>query len=177
MWTLHTANPEHWVPISTVGSFKRMRDFSSLGMDWVVKALQLSEELEVDETNTKVRRRTEVQEPKDQFQRSIYAVRRSACFCFVFIYNERVSERFWEGRTHSSAKIGRLLWQVWQGQCSANETHRQYQGIQGSAACVVTDDKQNRVLDRALSSWNSLISIRWTHFSKRTPSPRGVART
>lgn len=75
MWTLHTANPEHWVPVSTVSSFKRMRDFTGLGVEWVAKALRLSEELEVDETNTKVRRRTEVQEPKGQFERSIYAVR------------------------------------------------------------------------------------------------------
>lgn len=75
MWTLHTANPEHWVPISTVASFKRMRTYTSLGTEWVAKALQLSEDLEVDETNSKVRRRTEVQEPKDQFARSVYAVR------------------------------------------------------------------------------------------------------
>ena len=46
-----------------------------MGDAWVVKALRLSEELEVDETGTKVRRRTEVQEPKGQFERSVYAVR------------------------------------------------------------------------------------------------------
>lgn len=74
MWTLHTANLEHWVPIKTVASFKRMRDFQSQGVEWVVKALQLSEELEVDEAGENVRRRTEVQPPKGQFERSIYAV-------------------------------------------------------------------------------------------------------
>ena len=74
MWTLHTANPEHWVPISTVASFKRMREFISLGEDWLANALKSSAALEVDETNTKVRRRTEVTEPKGQFERSIYAV-------------------------------------------------------------------------------------------------------
>ncbi|KAI0369515.1 hypothetical protein BV20DRAFT_1020563 [Pilatotrama ljubarskyi] len=73
MWTLHTANPEHWVPIKTVASFKRMREFQSLGLDWVVKALKLSEELEVDEAGENVRRRTEVQPPKGQFERSVYA--------------------------------------------------------------------------------------------------------
>jgi lupus La protein len=83
MWTLHTANPEHWVPVATVASFKRMRDYLPLGVEWVAKALRLSEELEVDETNTKVRRRTEVQEPKNQFERSIYAVR--VFFHFVFL--------------------------------------------------------------------------------------------
>ncbi|EJD04821.1 uncharacterized protein FOMMEDRAFT_120041 [Fomitiporia mediterranea MF3/22] len=73
MWTLHTANAEHWVPIKTVGSFKRMREFSSLGNDWLVSALRPSLELEVEESGTNVRRRTEVKEPKGQFERSIYA--------------------------------------------------------------------------------------------------------
>ena len=75
MWTLYTKDPEHWIPIQTVASFKRMREYKAMGDAWVVKALRLSEELEVDETGTKVRRRTEVQEPKGQFERSVYAVR------------------------------------------------------------------------------------------------------
>ena len=74
MWTLHTTNAEHWVPIKTVGSFKRMREFQPLGHDWLVSALRTSLELEVDESGTNVRRRTEVTEPKGQFERSIYAV-------------------------------------------------------------------------------------------------------
>ena len=74
MWTLYTANSDHWVPISTVASFKRMREFAPLGLEWVAKALHMSADLEVDETNTNVRRTTEIQEPKDQFERSIYAV-------------------------------------------------------------------------------------------------------
>ena len=75
MWTLYMSNAEHWVPISTVASFKRMREFTSLGVEWVARAVKLvSEELEVDETNTKVRRTTEVKEPKGQFERSVYAV-------------------------------------------------------------------------------------------------------
>ncbi|KAF9461375.1 hypothetical protein BDZ94DRAFT_818214 [Collybia nuda] len=73
MWTLYTKDPEHWVPVQTVSSFKRMREFASQGVEWVAKALRLSEELEVDETGTKVRRRSEVQEPKGQFERSVYA--------------------------------------------------------------------------------------------------------
>lgn len=77
MWTLHTANPEHWVPIKTVASFKRMRDFTALGLDWVVEALRSSDALEVDEKGENVRRRTEVTEPKGQFERSIYAVSRA----------------------------------------------------------------------------------------------------
>ncbi|THH06498.1 hypothetical protein EW145_g4041, partial [Phellinidium pouzarii] len=73
MWTLHTADGEHWVPIKTVSSFKRMRGFLSLGEQWILEALKTSPELEIDESGTKVRRRTEVKEPKGQFERSIYA--------------------------------------------------------------------------------------------------------
>ncbi|KAI0758851.1 hypothetical protein C8Q74DRAFT_1300277 [Fomes fomentarius] len=73
MWTLHTANAEHWVPIKTVASFKRMREFQAQGHEWVVDALKKSEELEVDADGENVRRRTEVQPPKGQFERSVYA--------------------------------------------------------------------------------------------------------
>ncbi|EGO20269.1 hypothetical protein SERLADRAFT_477685, partial [Serpula lacrymans var. lacrymans S7.9] len=73
MWTLHTANEEHWVPIKIVSSFTRMRDFAALGVVWIAKALRTSTELEVDEAGENVRRRTEVQEPKGQFERSVYA--------------------------------------------------------------------------------------------------------
>lgn len=62
------------MPIATVASFKRMREFATLGSDWLAEALKTSASLEVDETKTKVRRRTEVTEPKGQFERSVYAV-------------------------------------------------------------------------------------------------------
>src|SRR5258708_10831943 len=75
MSTLHTANDEHWVPIDTVVSFKRMRDFQSRGVPWTADVLRTSAELEVSGDGTKVRRRTEVQEPKGAFERSVYAVR------------------------------------------------------------------------------------------------------
>ena len=48
MWTLHTRNSGHWVPIKTVASFKRMREFQPMGSDWLVNALRTSETLEVD---------------------------------------------------------------------------------------------------------------------------------
>ncbi|KAH9993373.1 hypothetical protein BJV77DRAFT_1067241 [Russula vinacea] len=73
MWSLHTANDEHWVPIATIASFKRMRDFQLRGVEWVAGVLRTSVELEVSEDGTKVRRRTEVQEPKGAFERSVYA--------------------------------------------------------------------------------------------------------
>ncbi|KAJ7063038.1 hypothetical protein C8F01DRAFT_1131245 [Mycena amicta] len=74
MWTLHTKTAEHWVPISTVASFKRMREYMPLGIAWVTRALrEQSTHLEVDAEGINVRRKTEVQEPKDQFERSVYA--------------------------------------------------------------------------------------------------------
>jgi lupus La protein len=75
MWNLHTANPEHWVPLSSVASFKRMRPFSTFGIPWLANALRTcSQELEVDESGEKIRRKREVVEPKDALERSIYAV-------------------------------------------------------------------------------------------------------
>ncbi|KAF7295227.1 WD-REPEATS-REGION domain-containing protein [Mycena indigotica] len=74
MWTLHSKTPEHWVSLATVASFKRMREFTPLGVEWVARALrEQSTQLEVDADGTNVRRKTEVQEPKDQFERSVYA--------------------------------------------------------------------------------------------------------
>lgn len=74
MWTLYSKDPDHWIPISTVGSFKRMREFSAHGNEWLANAIKLSDFLEVDETGTKVRRTTEPQEAKNQLERSVYAV-------------------------------------------------------------------------------------------------------
>ncbi|KAG6862976.1 hypothetical protein C0993_000732 [Termitomyces sp. T159_Od127] len=73
MWTLYTKDPDHWVPVETVSSFKRMREYSARGTDWVVAALRTSAFLEVDDEGKRVRRRTEVQEPKGDFERSVYA--------------------------------------------------------------------------------------------------------
>ena len=80
MWSLYMKDPEHWIPIQTVASFKRMRQFSSHGLEWVTNALRLSDFLQVDETGTKVRRITEPQPPKNQFERSVYAVRDKSFF-------------------------------------------------------------------------------------------------
>ncbi|KAI0289902.1 hypothetical protein B0F90DRAFT_1825756 [Multifurca ochricompacta] len=54
MWSLHTAT-------------------RNTGLEWVADVLRTSTELEVSEDGTKVRRRTEVQEPKGSFDRSVYA--------------------------------------------------------------------------------------------------------
>jgi hypothetical protein len=73
MWQLHTANPEHWIPISTIASFKRMREFASHGHDWLVDALRTSSVLEIDESGNKCRRIHEVKE-RNAFDCSVYAV-------------------------------------------------------------------------------------------------------
>ena len=74
MWSLYSKDPDHWVPISTVASFKRMREFVTHGDEWLANAIKLSDFLEVDESATKVRRTTEPQEAKNQLERSVYAV-------------------------------------------------------------------------------------------------------
>ena len=91
MWTLHTANPEHWVPLSTVASFKRMRIYSGSGLPWIAEALRkYSEDLEMDEAGENVRRTREVQEPKGVWERSVYAVSFFLLF-FFFLYTFRVA--------------------------------------------------------------------------------------
>ena len=102
MWNLHTANEEHWVPISTVASFKRMREFAPIGVEGISKALrELSQDLEVDESGAQVRRKHEIQEPKGQFERSVYAVRLILCYAMAFprLYPDLEIERFRHGRT------------------------------------------------------------------------------
>jgi lupus La protein len=76
MWQLHSANDDHWVPLSTVASFKRMREHTSRGLPWLADAVRAkSSALQVDEEGANIRRTTEVTEPKGQFERSVYAVR------------------------------------------------------------------------------------------------------
>lgn len=75
MWGLHSANEDHWVPLATVTSFKRMKEFQTFGQDWIINAMRnLSTLLEVDGSGNNVRRTTQVQEPKGQHERSVYAV-------------------------------------------------------------------------------------------------------
>ncbi|CAE6534780.1 unnamed protein product [Rhizoctonia solani] len=74
MWKLHTQTEAHWIPIATVASFKRMKEFEPKGAEWLLSVLRSSKGLlEIDETGTKVRRAKEVVQPKDQFERSVYA--------------------------------------------------------------------------------------------------------
>lgn len=91
MWTLHTKNPEHWVALETVASFKRMREYTqALGLPALAALLRTSEELEVDEEGKNVRRKKEVEEPKGQWERSVYAVR-----SYLFVPDVLPSLFFW----------------------------------------------------------------------------------
>lgn len=74
-------DPTHYVPLGTVATFKRMRDYTALkGVPWIASLLRSkSSLLEMDESGEKVRRKVwlgEQQRPKggqDAFSRSVYA--------------------------------------------------------------------------------------------------------
>lgn len=117
MWTLHTANPEHWVPLSTVASFKRMREYTTLGNEWLLNSLRASDELEVDEAGKNIRRKTEVTEPAGQFERSIYAVSLASYLLTNHSYGSL--ERVWRRGSWIAAKVGRVFRSVWEDErCS-----------------------------------------------------------
>ena len=92
------ANAEHWVPLMTVASFKRMSNFSSFKLEWLATVLRSSKELEVDSEGKNIRRRHELHEPTGRFERSIYAVNTiffppSLVDYFILVYYRKVSER------------------------------------------------------------------------------------
>lgn len=121
MWGLHSANDDHWVPLATVTSFKRMKEFQTFGQDWIVAAIRkLSTFLEVDESGSNVRRTTEVQEPKGQHERSVYAVSPFSTKSLPIIRTYTLAgvnlipllERLRSGGTWAPAKARSLLLQV-----------------------------------------------------------------
>ncbi|KAF8335925.1 uncharacterized protein EI90DRAFT_3120172 [Cantharellus anzutake] len=72
MWTLHTKNDSHYVPIATIASFKRMRGYLAKGVDWISDALRASHLLEVDAKGQNVRRKADVKPPVNVLDRSVY---------------------------------------------------------------------------------------------------------
>jgi len=101
MWTLHSKDPvNHWVPLSTVASFKRMRRFlpkpeQGHDLKWLAEAVkEYSSALEVSTESSgekegeeiRVRRTAEVVPPKSQFERSVYAVRPPSTLPFVRVW-------------------------------------------------------------------------------------------
>lgn len=75
LFTLTRKDPEGWVPIATIASFKRMRAIKDLlGIEGIAQVLRGSKELlDVSEDGANVRRRKELVPVKDAFDRSIYA--------------------------------------------------------------------------------------------------------
>ena len=70
MWTLHTKNDDHWVPLSTIASFQRMKPWvknpnstepGDRSVKWLAECIRKgSKSLEVDEEGVNVKRATEV---------------------------------------------------------------------------------------------------------------------
>jgi len=117
MWGLHTANEDHWVPIATISTFKRMKSYSQFGLEWLVQALrEKAEILEVDEKGEMCRRTTEPKEITQQelLDRSVYAVskNRQARFSWVLTRIHRL-ERFRRRASRIAKGAGRLLLTVW----------------------------------------------------------------
>lgn len=135
MWGLHTANPEHWVPISIVSSFTRMKPFTSLGVEGIAEALRAhSQDLEVDEAGTNVRRKFDVQEPKGQFERSVYAVRPP----HTILHDqgsERSIERIWRRGTRPARKTRIAIQRLRSHQRCAHAPNRQNTRVQRISIC------------------------------------------
>lgn len=86
-----TCNKEGWVPIETILTFKRMREFQPYGVQFVVEALKKVVESEgndplvaVDAEAGNVRRKRPLEAQTDAWSRSVYVVRVSlttVCSC------------------------------------------------------------------------------------------------
>ena len=79
MWSMYNKTPEHWVPLSTITSFKRMREHTAAlgGVAGVADAIRkYAPDLKLNDAGDQVTRATELkQEDNSAMGRSIYAVR------------------------------------------------------------------------------------------------------
>ncbi|KDQ20301.1 hypothetical protein BOTBODRAFT_632859 [Botryobasidium botryosum FD-172 SS1] len=73
MWQLHTTCIDHWIPITSIISFKRMRKFKCLGRKWLVDSLRQSAKVEVDAEGCNVRRKAPVDKSvvDGQYERTV----------------------------------------------------------------------------------------------------------
>jgi lupus La protein len=78
---LTTFNKDGWVPIETILTFKRMREFETYGVPFVVEALKKVVEAEgrdpllaIDEQAGNVRRIRPMEAQSDAWTRSVYVV-------------------------------------------------------------------------------------------------------
>lgn len=74
LWTLTLKNPDGYVPLSTVASFKRMRDHTTAyGIPFIVEAVkELAQEIELDETQAMVRRKRALEKDHTAWERTVY---------------------------------------------------------------------------------------------------------
>ena len=110
MWTLYSKRTDHYIPIQTIASFKRMRQYSEHGHQWLVDTLRKSETLEVDPSGELVRRTTEPKEtkPADVMERSVYAVR-AKFFLHTTLSFRHTSAILILSSTHRRASVTKLL--------------------------------------------------------------------
>jgi hypothetical protein len=115
MWGLHTANEEHWVSIATIATFKRMKPYSHLGIQWLIDALrEKAEILEVDEKGEMCRRTSEPKEitQQDLLNRSVYAVSRLQILETKITFDLIFTERFWRRTSRITERARRIFFPV-----------------------------------------------------------------
>lgn len=90
-FSLTCCNAEGWVPIKTISTFKRMKDFESLGVPFVAYALRLSIKedgndplVAVSEDGENVRRKRPLEKNTTAWDRSVYIVRET---CLPWVPN------------------------------------------------------------------------------------------
>lgn len=89
-FSLTVCNAEGWVPLKTICTFKRMREFKDFGdVDFVKVALRrrIVDELKendpllwLDKTGENVRRKRVLEKKSDAWDRSAYVVSATPCF-------------------------------------------------------------------------------------------------
>jgi lupus La protein len=81
LWTLVCKSPEGWVPLETVASFKRMRDYlQTYGLPFIAQAVrdvhpaagQEGNEIEVDAEGKQVRRTKSLEKDTSAWDRTLY---------------------------------------------------------------------------------------------------------
>ena len=102
-----------------------------MGSEWLLEALRTSETLEVDDKGENIRRRTEVKEPKGQFERSIYAVCEYSTSVLEPVLT-RFAERVWKGRARLATEIRKIFQHLWEIQCCSNAAEHRYERVQSS---------------------------------------------
>ncbi len=76
LFTQTLKNPEGYVPLATVSSFKRMRDYqTAYGVPFIAQAVkEKSQEVAVDDKGEMIRRNKKLQKDTTAWERSVYVV-------------------------------------------------------------------------------------------------------